>query len=337
MLLTVNGLQKHYKSRKQKRVTAVQSVSFTLPAGNILAFLGPNGAGKTTCIKMIAGLIRPDAGDAAVAGYSVTRQSRLALRHIGAVLEGSRNLYWRLTPIENFQYWGGLRGISAGVARTRGLALLEQFGLAEKATSTIQKLSRGMQQQVAICTALIHQPALLLLDEPTLGLDLQASDRIQALILKLAREQDIGILLTTHQMEVAEALSDRLSIIQNGRLTLEGDKQEVLQRFSGNTYIFELSAPIAEGQKSLLIARGAEFERPTKFRISCAHAVDPYDILSTLKPLPIVKVERATADFAAVFRQVTQEAYGQAPAVPEPASDPVVPAHSGASTQEVDA
>lgn len=311
MLLEVKGLQKHYKTRKQKRVTAVQSVSFELPAGKILAFLGPNGAGKTTSIKMIAGLVRPDAGDATVAGYSVTKHSGKALRHIGAVLEGSRNLYWRLTPLENFEYWGGLRGISGSVARSRGLDLLRQFGLEEKVKSTIQQLSRGMQQQVAICTALIHQPSLLLLDEPTLGLDLDASDRIQSLILKLAHEQNIGILLTTHQMEVAEALSDRISIIQKGSLILEGDKADVLQQFNGNTYVFELGEAICASQQADLTARGAEFEDARKFRMVCENGAQPYEILDFLKPIPVLKMERDTADLATVFRHYTNSRGGQ--------------------------
>lgn len=334
MLLEVKALQKHYKARNQKRVVAVQSVSFELSAGQILAFLGPNGAGKTTSIKMIAGLVQPDVGDAIIDGHSVTNHPRLALQHIGAVLEGSRNLYWRLTPLENFAYWGGLRGISGSEARSRGLALLQEFGLEDKAKHTIQQLSRGMQQQVAICTALIHRPKLLLLDEPTLGLDLAASDRIQALIVRLARADDIGVLLTTHQMEVAQALSDRLSIIQKGRLILEGNTAEVLQQFSGNSYVFELAESMSEATRAFLTDRGAEFEDSRKFRMVCEGAAHVYEILESLKPLAIVRMERDTADLATVFRHYTNEGSGLA-APSEQMNVPMPRPHS-ARGQEAD-
>ncbi len=307
MLLEVDGLVKRYRTKDRQVVEAVKGIRFSLAAGTILAFLGPNGAGKTTTIKMIAGLVRPDDGDVAVEGHSLSAASGQALRSLGAVLEGSRNLYWRLTPLENFEYWGGIRGLSRKTARERGRELMREFGLEDKIGSTVQQLSRGMQQQVAICAALIHSPALLLLDEPTLGLDLDASDRIQEYVQRLAHERGMGILLTTHQMEVAQTLADRISIIQSGVLTLEGLKEDVLARFTGSSYVFELAEAPSAGARQLADQLGAAWTGEQEFRVVLDRPTDVYDIMRALEPCPIVRVMRETADLATVFRAHTRQ------------------------------
>ncbi len=307
MLLEVDGLVKRYRTKDRQVVEAVKGIRFSLAAGTILAFLGPNGAGKTTTIKMIAGLVRPDDGDVAVEGHSLSAASGQALRRLGAVLEGSRNLYWRLTPLENFEYWGGIRGLSRKMARERGRELMREFGLEDKIGSTVQQLSRGMQQQVAICAALIHSPALLLLDEPTLGLDLDASDRIQEYVQRLAHERGMGILLTTHQMEVAQTLADRISIIQSGVLTLEGLKEDVLARFTGSSYVFELAEAPSAGARQLADQLGAAWTGEQEFRVVLDRPTDVYDIMRALEPCPVVRVMRETADLATVFRAHTRQ------------------------------
>ena len=307
MLLEVDGLVKRYRTKDRQVVEAVKGIRFSLAAGTILAFLGPNGAGKTTTIKMIAGLVRPDDGDVTVEGHSLSAASGQALRRLGAVLEGSRNLYWRLTPLENFEYWGGIRGLSRKTARERGRELMREFGLEDKIGSTVQQLSRGMQQQVAICAALIHSPALLLLDEPTLGLDLDASDRIQEYVQRLAHERGMGILLTTHQMEVAQTLADRISIIQSGVLTLEGLKEDVLARFTGSSYVFELAEAPSAGARQLADQLGAAWTGEQEFRVVLDRPTDVYDIMRALEPCPVVRVMRETADLATVFRAHTRQ------------------------------
>jgi len=306
VLLEVNHLVKLYQGKHKTAVPAVQGVTFGVDAGEIFAFLGPNGAGKTTTIKMIAGLVEPDEGDVTIMGASVQHQRQQALREIGAVLEGSRNLYWRLNPLENIEYWAGIRGIPHTAARKRGLELLCDFGLEKKLDSTVQKLSRGMQQLVAVCAALIHSPKLLLLDEPTLGLDLDASDKIQALITSLARDRGVAILLTTHQMEVAQALSHRVGIMNEGKLVTVGNTQETLQAFGRNVYQFVCTGAINSVIRAELIAQGADFADDTKFTIELTDPAETYEIIDKLKPLPIVKIERDVADLATVFRHYTQ-------------------------------
>jgi len=305
-LLEVKGLAKRYRAKDGAIVHAVKTVSFTLEAGQILAFLGPNGAGKTTSIKMIAGLIRPDDGDVLIAGHSVGRRTRAALIHLGAVLEGSRNLYWRMTPLENCEYWGGIRGMNRKSSRLRGLELLDLCGLADKSHHTVQQLSRGMQQQVAICCALLHRPALLLLDEPTLGLDLEASDRIQALVRDLALHDQVGIVLTTHQMEIAEALSHRVAIIRKGEVILENGTEQALAAFSGNTYGVDLTEPPTVEKRALLELQGATFDSPSSFRIVLETASDVHPLLNLLRPIGVLRVQRETADLATVFRHYVE-------------------------------
>lgn len=306
MLLEVKKLQKSFKL-KNKSFEAVSPLDFNLASGNITAFLGPNGAGKTTTIKMIAGLIQPNHGDVLINGKSITKNSRAALKNLGAVLEGSRNLYWRLTPLENFEYWGGIRGVPRSITLQRGKELMYSFGLENKLNNTVQQLSRGMQQQVAICTALIHSPSLLLLDEPTLGLDLEASDRIQSLLKDLAKEQEVGILLTTHQMDVAERLSDDVAIINDGKLIKQGATQDVLKQFSGGeTYLFECEENIPNEKKSILNTYHCEFKNEKTFQIILSESQTPYEIIRLLEPCPIKRVERDNADLATVFRYYTR-------------------------------
>jgi ABC-2 type transport system ATP-binding protein len=298
-LLQVQNLQKAY--RFQGKISyAVQDVSLEINANQVLAFLGPNGAGKTTTIKMIAGLVLPDRGTVIIAGRDPHCEAQ-ARRLIGAVLEGNRNLYWRLTPLENLEYFGVLRGLSRRVARQRSRVLLDRFELSYKDRTMVQKLSRGMQQKVAIAVALIHQPLLLLLDEPTLGLDVEATQTVKRLVREIASEGR-AILLTTHQLDIAEELSDRVAIINQGQIVIGQQTEALIRQFSSAIYRLELSElPVERIGK--LIALGALVE-DTTIRIP-----DPallYPVLEILKPLPIVRLETERANLTDIFLKLTQ-------------------------------
>ncbi|WP_081972751.1 ABC transporter ATP-binding protein [Leptolyngbya sp. KIOST-1] len=302
IVLDTRDLAKTYGRGKQ-RFEAVNQVSLTLRQGEVLAFLGPNGAGKTTTIKMIAGLVRPTHGRVIVAGEDPHRQSR-ALRHIGAVLEGNRNLYWRLTPAENLDYFGVLRQVPRQVAHRRGLELLARFGLEEKRHTPVQKLSRGMQQKVAIAVALIHNPRLLLLDEPTLGLDVEASEMVKALVRQIAQEGR-AILLTTHQLDVAEALSDRVAIIRRGRIIAEQSTEALLREFSSSTYHLEVENDLSPAQIQAVIQLGGTVQGR-----QIAYAGSPenlYGLLGALRPVPLVAVQRDRADLTQVFLKLVND------------------------------
>jgi ABC-2 type transport system ATP-binding protein len=299
-VLEVEGLTKTYRSQG-KTVEAVRAVSLTMGEGEILAFLGPNGAGKTTTIKMIAGLIRPDAGSVRVMGRNPHRDSD-ALRNIGSVLEGNRNVYWRLAPEENIEYFGVLKKLPRRVARRRALELLGEFGLAEKRGVVTQKLSRGMQQQVALAVALIHEPKLLLLDEPTLGLDVNASERMKGMIRRIT-ERGQSVLLSTHQLTVAEELADRVAIINRGQIVTQEATSDLLRRFSGEAYRVELG-PHANGfDRDRLAGLGASINGSAIEYQGEAEGL--YAVLDLLRPAPIVRVEKVEASLTDVFLQLT--------------------------------
>lgn len=301
-ILKAHNLKKSY-TEKGLAVLAVRDVSLQIPAGEVLAFLGPNGAGKTTCIKMIAGLIRPDAGWVQIGDYNPHRNSQ-ALRLLGAVLEGNRNVYWRLTPEENLEYFGVLRGLSQRVARRRGQALLEWFNLTHKRQVMVQSLSRGMQQKLAIAVALIHRPQLLLLDEPTLGLDVEATEDVKRLVRQIAQE-GCAILLTTHQLAIAEELSDRVAIINNGEIIAEEPTDELIQKFSGSTYLIELEEAIDRERIRQIEVLGGEVQ--TDQTIHIAELDTLYQILAVLKPLSLVRVQKDQANLTDVFLKLVRE------------------------------
>ena len=295
-VLEAYNLKKTYRKNKQV-VEAVKDVSLTIAAGEVLAFLGPNGAGKTTSIKMMAGLIQPDAGGVRITGKNPHRNSA-ALQHVGAVLEGNRNVYWRLTPQENLEYFGVLKGLSHQKARKSGKALLEKFGLQEKRKTPVQQLSRGMQQKLAFAVALVHQPQLLLLDEPTLGLDVQATEDVKVLVREVAAS-GCAILLTTHQLNIAEELAGRVAIIQKGEIITELPTIELVRKFSGTTYKIEMETKLDEVRLEKLERINVNIEDNKIIYIDEIDLV--YQVLEILKPLPLQFVQKEEADLTQIF------------------------------------
>ncbi|MEN9226133.1 MAG: ABC transporter ATP-binding protein [Thermostichus sp. HHBFW_bins_43] len=308
--LEAQHLKKSYR-QGGKQVQAVVDVSLTIAAGEVLAFLGPNGAGKTTTIKLIAGLIRPDAGTVRIVGRD-PHQDPATLAQVGAVLEGNRNLYWRLTSMQNLEYFGVLRGLSAKTARQRGLQLLETFGLMEKRDVAVQTLSRGMQQKLAIATALIHQPALLLLDEPTLGLDVESAQTVKSLIRQIAASGR-AILLTTHQLDIAEVLSDQVAVIQQGMIIAQSPTREFIRQFAGATctYQIELEQALDPIRAEQLGSLEVTLSEPHQMQFTG----DPelfYRVLEILRPLPLLNVKRKEADLTHIFLKLLKKGNGKA-------------------------
>ncbi len=289
-----------------RTVAAVRGVTFGVEAGEILAFLGPNGAGKTTTIKMIAGLVEPTSGRVRVAGLDPARDRRAA-RHTGAVLEGSRNVYWRLTPLENLEYFGALRGLTRRVARERGVELLERFGLADRRDAPVRSFSRGMQQKVAIAVSVLHQPRLLLLDEPTLGLDVRAAEEVKRLVRELA-DGGTSILLTTHHLAVAEEISHRVAVIRDGRLVVQGGMGEVLAGFSTPAFRVVFRGTPHPGQLAALERLRAEVSGEAVVYTGPAAGV--YQVIEALHPLELVSVSRDQKSLTDVFLQLTRQEAG---------------------------
>jgi ABC-2 type transport system ATP-binding protein len=217
-----------------RRFTAVDKVSFAVRRGEIFGVLGPNGSGKSTLIRLIATLLLPDGGDISVFGHDVVREAVAVQRLINRVsVEAS--FFKKLSPMENLLYGARLYGLSGGLARQRMRGILLRLGLEEKNFGRpMEEMSRGMQQKVAIARAFLSQPTLLLLDEPTTGLDPRSKREVQAFVRELRDTHDATILLTTHDMNEAEALCDRIAILDRGRIVALDTPEALKDRLPQN-------------------------------------------------------------------------------------------------------
>ncbi|AZR74959.1 ABC transporter ATP-binding protein [Anoxybacter fermentans] len=203
--------------RGGRTFVAVKNVNFKVKRGEIFGLLGPNGAGKTTTIKMISTLLEPTRGKVLVNGYDVVKDARKVRQSLGTVLSGERSIYWKLTGRENLEYFGALYGMKRKEAKARAQELLERLDLSKRGDELVENYSSGMKQRIALGKALMADPPILLLDEPTVGLDPQAALRLREIIMEL-KEEGKTILLTTHYMEEADILCDRIAIIDQGEI-----------------------------------------------------------------------------------------------------------------------
>ncbi|MGH3343769.1 MAG: ABC transporter ATP-binding protein [Carbonactinosporaceae bacterium] len=242
--IELTGLGKTYGGGEAARV-AVRPTSLSLPWGQVLGLLGPNGAGKTTLIKMICGLVTPTTGAIRVGGWDIATQRSRAVLQIGAVLEGSRNVYWPLSAWENLLYFGRLKGMRTAEIKPRAERLLRDLGLWGRRDEQVGSYSRGMQQKVAVAAALITDPPILLLDEPTLGLDVESAHTFKEWIAHLAADEHKTILLTTHQLhDVAQELSDRIAVIRAGEIIADLPTSELLDRYAEDRWEIRLAGSI---------------------------------------------------------------------------------------------
>ena len=206
------------KAPAGSRVMAVDHVSFDVRRGEVFGILGPNGSGKSTLIRLISTLLIPDAGQISVFGYDVERDERTVKRMINRVSVDAA-FFKKLSPMENLLYAGRLYGLDGREIRDQSTAILKRLGL-ERDTlyEPMEDMSRGMQQKVAIARAFLTAPILMLLGEPTTGLDPRSKREVQAFVQEIRRTHDATVLLTTHDMDEAEGLCDRIAIIEGGKL-----------------------------------------------------------------------------------------------------------------------
>lgn len=204
---------------------AVDDVSFEIQEGEIFSLLGPNGAGKTTTISMLSTLLAPTSGDASINGYSIRNDNMQVRKYIGIVPQEIA-LYDDLTAFENLNYWGKLYNLGGRELYQRVNEVLEQIGLSDRAKDRVKTYSGGMKRRVNIAAGLLHKPKLLFMDEPTVGIDPQSRRMILDMVKEL-NQQGIAILYTTHYMEEAQELSDRVGIIDHGKLIAVGTQEEL--------------------------------------------------------------------------------------------------------------
>ncbi len=234
--IEVENLGRVYKTRtgvirrSTKEVLAVDDISFGVRPGELFGLLGPNGAGKTTTVKMLTTLLIPTSGTARVAGFDVVEQPQEIRQRIGFIFGGERGLYWRLSGHDNLRYFASLYHVDPTVADKRIPHLLDLVGLQERADEKVEGYSRGMKQRLHVARTLLHDPQILFLDEPTIGLDPVGARRLRGVIREMQAERKT-ILLTTHYMFEADALCDRIGVIDHGKIvaldTPEGLKKHV--------------------------------------------------------------------------------------------------------------
>ena len=303
----MDRLSKRYPRRGRQPIMAVDDLSLRVEAGQVFGFLGHNGAGKTTAIKMLCGLVRPTSGSVRLNGYDVVRQRGKAMRQIGAVLEGTRNVYWRLSAWDNLMYFGRLKGCGGKETRGRAETLLRDLDLWDRRGDEVRTFSRGMQQKVAIACALVADPPIVVLDEPTLGLDVEASRSVQAWVQALARDRGKTVLLTTHQLSMAQAVCHRVAIMANGKLMANRPPGELLALFAGELYEIRIAGS--------LNGLGAAFDgfaitedgRETVLR----GPIDGHEALRCVLRkidrlgLPIISTTRSDPDLEEVFMRIS--------------------------------
>src|SRR5512147_322292 len=221
--IEVSHLRRIFKSytgiikRTTKEIVAVDDASFDIQEGELFGLLGPNGAGKTTTVKMLTTLLIPTAGSASVKGFDVVARAEEVRKRIGFIFGGERGLYWRLSGVDNLRYFASLYSLDPDFTKKRIPYLLEMVGLQDRGDEKVQGYSRGMKQRLHVARTLLHNPNVLFLDEPTLGLDPVGAREFRQVILNLQSEKKT-ILLTTHYMFEADALCDRIAIINHGRI-----------------------------------------------------------------------------------------------------------------------
>lgn len=217
------GLRKRFGA-----TVAVNGLDLKVPQGMLYGFLGPNGAGKTTSIRLLAGLIKPDSGDAFIQGVSVVKEPSRAKRPL-AYVPDDPVLYGKLRPMEYLEFVAALWSVPATESQPRAEELLQTLGLWEKRDDFLETFSRGMKQKMALAGALVHAPSLMLLDEPLTGLDAASARQVKDILLDFVRRGGT-VVLTTHILDVAERLAERIGIITSGQLTAEGTLDELRQR-----------------------------------------------------------------------------------------------------------
>lgn len=238
--------------KKYGEKIAVDGVSFEVAAGEIFGFLGPNGAGKTTTIKMIVGLLKPTSGSVRVAGFDVQSEPLLAKASCGYVPD-EPNLYPKLSGRELLRFVGSLYRLPPEQVRRRTDELLRLFELAQAGDDTIDSYSHGMQQKTALAAALVHDPRVLVLDEPTVGLDPRSARLIKDLLRQMA-DRGAAVFLSTHILEIAERMCDRIGIINQGRLIAVGTMDQLRSLSAGKTSLEDIFLNLTGGAEYAEIA-----------------------------------------------------------------------------------
>jgi len=256
----VENLRKRYVSRERKGlrwetrvVEALRGVTFSVERGEVFGILGPNGAGKSTLVKILATLLLPDSGSARILGFDVVAERDEVRRRIGVSLSVEKGFFHKLTARENLKYFGMLYGLEGSRLEARVEEVLREVGLSRCANKLYEEMSLGMKARLSIARALLNDPEVLILDEPTLGLDPVSARRVRNLILDLAHRQGRTVLLTTHNMFEAEILLDRVAILVDGRIVAVDSVEALKRRVADSAFIEVRVMNLPEGEAQRLV------------------------------------------------------------------------------------
>ncbi len=252
-------------------VTALKELDLYVGEGEFFSLLGPNGAGKTTAIRILCTLLLPDAGFCRVARHDVVKEARAVRRAIGVSIRGERSVYWKLTGRQNFEYFASLYGLRDSDARAAISAIADIVQLTDRLDDYVETYSMGMKQRLAIGVSLVHSPRVLLLDEPTIGLDPNGARALRSLLMTLVKEHGVTVLYTTHYMHEAEELSDRLAIIHNGEKVIEGPPSRVRETL-GDSRVVEMQVA-----RNDFDVRGALADHPAVEELLSHDSVSVFD------------------------------------------------------------
>jgi ABC-2 type transport system ATP-binding protein len=253
----LKGTLNHFFRRQYRNVEAVRHVSFQIEPGEVVGFLGPNGAGKTTTLKMLTGLIHPTSGSVQVAGQVPFRRATDFLQQITLVMGQKQQLLWDLPAMDSLRINGAIYGLSDRTFRDRVSELATMLDIADKLKQPVRKLSLGERMKAEMLAALIHQPKVLFLDEPTLGLDVNAQVAVREFLKEYNRRYEATILLTSHYMADITALCDRVLLIYQGELIYDGGLNGLLNRFAPYR---EVKVELAQDMDAAKLAQYGEVE-----------------------------------------------------------------------------
>lgn len=251
------GTIKHFIKRRHREIAAVKAVDLAIEPGEVVGFLGPNGAGKTTTLKMLTGLIHPTAGTVEVLGYEPFKRKTELLKQITLVMGNKQQMIWDLPPMDSLHVNAAVYGIPEKEAMRRVGVFAEMLDLDEELTQPVRKLSLGQRMKCELVAALLHHPKVLFLDEPTLGLDLNAQTAVRQFLKQYNEEQQASILLTSHYMADITALCPRVVVIHEGAILYDGSLEGVIERFAP---LREVKLDLAEPAEDATLERYGEIE-----------------------------------------------------------------------------
>jgi ABC-2 type transport system ATP-binding protein len=292
--IEVHSLKKIFETRrgfwrqKKKSVLAVEDVSLSIEKGELFGLLGPNGAGKTTTVKMLTTILLPTAGDASILGFDLRKDTQEIRKRIGFTFGGARGLYGRLTARDNLRYFAELYALESSVSHKRIAEMLAMVGLSERADDRVETFSSGMQQRLHMARALLHDPEVIFLDEPTVGIDPVGARELRQTIKNL-RQAGKTIMLTTHYMAEAEELCDRIAIVNKGRIVAMDTPSNLRKGISPESIIEITVTPKNTGEiRNLITSLDGKIRVETtvnllenRFNI---YTIEPESVLQALGP-----------------------------------------------------